>query len=306
MSAIAEHLCNKGNKRYSKVGKTVENILWQNFTISKDIKTLFKDLFKSKSFIYKYQRPLLDSEINSFANQDNLSYEDSLLFIYLQGKLQSFPYSTNIKQVVIDEAQDYNKLQYIILRKIFPNASFTILGDINQNINPYYQYESLYELKEILGDIKYIELNKTYRSSPEIIEYSNKILGLEHAVSVRHSNNYPVIIDKPKDIYDQLRKDIEEGRKTHKKIAIITKNHEEAKNLYESLKDDFKDLNYLSEKSENFNHNLVIIPSYLSKGLEFDLVIVYTDIDNQYREEEKNLFYVVVTRAQHQLKVYNQ
>ncbi len=306
MSTIAEHLCNQGNKKYSKVGKTIENMLWQNFTISKDIITLFKELFKSKSFIYKYQRPLSDSEINSFANQETLYYEDSLLFIYLQGKLQDFPYSANIKQVVIDEAQDYNKLQYIILRKIFPNASFTILGDINQNINPYYKYKSLYELKDILGDIKYIELNKTYRSSPEIIEYSNKILGLEHAVSVRHSNNYPVSIDKPKDIYRKLKEDIEEGRKTHKKIAIITKNHEEAEYLYNSLKNDFQDLNYLSEKSENFNHNLVIIPSYLSKGLEFDLVIVYTNIDNQYREEEKNLYYVVVTRAQHQLKVYNQ
>lgn len=306
MSAIAEHLCNLGNKKYGKVGRTIENKLWENFNISKDIKILFKNLFKSRSFTYLYKEELSDSEINSFTNATNLFYEDCLLFIYLQGKLESFPYSSLIKQVVIDEAQDYNKLQYMILKKIFPNASFTILGDINQNINPYYKYKSLHDLQEVFGEVKYLELNKTYRSSPEIIEYSNKILGLEHAVSVRHSNNYPVVIEQMTDLYKQLKQDIEEGKKHHTKVAIITKSHEEAQDIYELLKDDFNELNYLSERSENFNHNLVVIPSYLSKGLEFDFVIAYTDINNKYSDDEKNLYYVVVTRAQHQLKIYNQ
>ncbi|HHT38208.1 MAG TPA: UvrD-helicase domain-containing protein [Mollicutes bacterium] len=303
---IAEHICNRENKRISKVGKTIQNILWKNLNVSKDIKVLFKNLFKSDAFIKKYNETLSDNEINKFINQKTLFYEDSLLLIYLQGKLQSFPYSSVIKQVVIDEAQDYSKLQYIILKKIFPYASYTVLGDINQNINPYYKYNSLYDLKDILGDTKYVELNKTYRSSPEIIEYTNKIMGLKHAVSIRHSNNFPVICENPVDLYAQLKDDIKEGQKHHKKIAIVTKNNEEAKMLYDMLKNDFEDINYLSEYSENFNHNLVIIPSYLSKGLEFDLVIVYTDKDNKYKNNEKNLYYVVTTRAQHQLKIYNQ
>ena len=54
------------------------------------------------------------------------------------------------------------------------------------------------------------------------------------------------------------------------------------------------------------NPNLIIIPSYLSKGLEFDYTIVYTDINNFYKESEKYLFYVAVTRCQHELVVYNQ
>lgn len=40
------------------------------------------------------------------------------------------------------------------------------------------------------------------------------------------------------------------------------------------------------------NPNLVIIPAYLAKGLEFDFVIVYTDFNNHYLKEEKYLFYV--------------
>ncbi|MDD4036436.1 MAG: AAA family ATPase [Bacilli bacterium] len=303
---ISEYICNKEVKSFRKYGRTINNKLWASLNTKRDIKELFKALFKSESFIKTYGKELSDQDINSFINRKILYYEDSLLFIYLQGKLQSFPYSSLIKQIIIDEAQDYSKLQYIILRKIFPRSSFTILGDINQNINPYYKYSSLNDLKEVFGNIKYLELTKTYRSSPEIIEYSNKIMGLKHIVSIRKSNNCPVIEDNPSNIYETLKNDIIEGKKIHKKIAVITKSHEEAKYLYEMLKDDFPDINYLSEASVEFNRDLVIIPSYLAKGLEFDLVIVYTDKNNKYKENEKTLYYVVVTRAQHELKIYNQ
>lgn len=297
---MAEHICNVENKKYGRYGKTIINRLWDSLNIERDMKVLYKNIFKSNAF------NLSDREINSFVNGKMLLYEDSLLWIYLQGKLRSFPYSSMIKQIVIDEAQDYTKLQYIILKKIFPKASFTILGDINQNINPYYKYNSLNELSSILGECKYLGLTKTYRSSPEIIEFANKILGLKHVVSVRVSDNCPVIEDSPSNIYDRLKEDIVEGQKKYKKIAIITKSNEEAERLYNILSKSFPGINYLSEHSERFNHDLVILPSYLAKGLEFDLVIVYTDKSNKYKDDEKYLYYVVVTRAQHELRVYNQ
>ena len=306
LELMSEHICDVEKKSQGKYRKTIHSKLWNSFGVSRDIKVLFKNMFKSKYFIDKYGKELSDKEINDFVEQRILNYEDCLLFIYLQGKLQTFPYSSVIKQIVIDEAQDYNRLQYIILKKIFPKASFTILGDINQNINPYYKYSSLDELKEIISDAKYFELNKTYRSSPEIIEYSNKIMGLQYAVSIRHSNNNPVVFYNPIDEYNQLKLDIEEGKKQYSKIAIITKGCDEAERLYNMLKTSFPEINYLSEHSENFNHDLVVLPSYLSKGLEFDLVIAYTDKNNKYKDEEKNLYYVVITRAQHQLKIYNQ
>ena len=45
---------------------------------------------------------------------------------------------------------------------------------------------------------------------------------------------------------------------------------------------------------------------YMAKGLEFDSVIIYTDKDNKYTNDEKYLYYVAITRAQHKLIVYNQ
>ena len=61
-------------------------------------------------------------------------------------------FNTNhiIKQVVIDEAQDYNKLQYQIIKRTFKTANYTILGDTNQTINPYYKFKSLEELRDVL------------------------------------------------------------------------------------------------------------------------------------------------------------
>ena len=50
---------------------------------------------------------------------------------------------------------------------------------------------------------------------------------------------------------------------------------------------------------------IMIIPSYLAKGLEFDAVIVSNASAGQYAESERNLFYVVLTRALHKLEIYH-
>ncbi len=268
----------------------------------KDYKSIYKEFFTSK-----YCRvTLTDLEINSFINKDTINYEDSLLFAYIKGNLEGFRYEGNIKQVVIDEAQDYNKLQYIIISKIFRRADFTILGDINQNINPYYRYKSLKELENIFkGDTKYLELLKTYRSSPEIINYTNKILNLNHVNAIRKTANKPVIFRKGNiNLNDSLLNDINTLKSKYKSIAIITKDYKEAYKVYDLLKDNIK-ISLVEEKTKEFFKELIIIPAYLSKGLEFDAVIAYNNRENSYRKNEKNLLYVACTRAQHELYVYN-
>lgn len=62
---------------------------------------------------------LTPEEISSFIDKKVLNYEDSILLAYLKGMLSGFSYEQSIKQVVIDEAQDYTTLQYIIISKIF-------------------------------------------------------------------------------------------------------------------------------------------------------------------------------------------
>lgn len=211
-----------------------------------------------------------------------------------------------IEQTIIDEAQDYNKLQYILLKKILKKSKFTILGDINQTINPYYQYKSLNDLSDIFDSSNYLELNKTYRSSPEIIEHTNKILNLNLVSAIRRDTKIPVIFRNKDNIKDQMIYDIKTLQRKCKSIAIITKTDTEANSIYKMLKSSFKDLVLISNGSNNFNRKLVVIPSYMSKGLEFDASIVYTDKNNKYTFDERYLYYVSCTRSQHYLIIYNQ
>ena len=269
-----------------------------NFMLN--IKDIYRNFFKSNFTKYK----LTDAEIKYFIDRKELNYEDSLIYAYIKGLLNGFNYEGNIKQVIIDEAQDYNLLQYIIIKNIFKKASFTILGDINQNINPYYEYKSLEDLTNIFEDSIYIELTKTYRSTEKIVEYTNKILNLNHTAAIRKDNQKDVIIRKN---IDNLKKTLIEDinyLSKYNKTAIITKDYDEASKLYELLKDEY-DISLLDYDTKRFNKNLVITPAYTAKGLEFDSVIVYNNRENSYKKNEKKLLYVACTRAQHELIIYN-
>lgn len=304
---IAEKICNNYYNGKMTNKKSIVSKLTKLLNHQKDIKTIYKNFYHSKYFIESYKKELSESDIKSFVTGKVINYEDACLFIYIKSLLEGFNYQGMIKQVVIDEAQDYNKLQYKIIKNIFQNSGFTILGDVNQTINPYYKYNSLKELEEIFDeDTKYLELSKTYRSSKEIIEYTNKILGLDHVIAIRKENNLPVLLRKEENLKEQLSNDIKNLKKEYKSIAIITKTDDEADKLYELLKEDNKEISLLKSNTEKFNRDLIIVPAYTAKGLEFDSVIIYTKNDNKYTKEEKYLYYVACTRAQHQLIVYNQ
>ena len=278
--------------------KTIEKQLYERVNLSRDLIKIYINFFNSK-----FSQMNKDvSYIND--NRNLLNYDDACLYVYMKCKLFGYNYNTYIKQIVIDEAQDYSMGQLKLINKIFKNASYTILGDINQTINPYYKYNSLADLTNLFDSSKYIELTKTYRSSEEIIQFSNKVLGLNHVTAIRRGANQPVIERKEDDLYEQLLNDIEECKKCGKSLAIVTKNDSECDKIYKLLKN--TDISKIDNNSKKFNRKFVVVPVYMAKGLEFDSVIIYTDKDNQFTNSEKYLYYVAITRAQHKLIVYNQ
>ena len=302
MEEIASKLSSNNYKGSNKKKATYLKLMYENSNFKHDLKAIMKEFYLSE-----YCRIKLDEKtINGFINNDSINYEDALVFAYLKGRLEGFLYDGNIRQVVIDEAQDYNRLQYIIINEIFKKADFTILGDINQNINPYYHYDSLEELSNLFrGETKYIELLKTYRSSPEIINYTNKILGLNHVNAIRKTLNKPVIIRKGvEDIRKSLIEDISKLKREYKSVCVITKDMREAELLFDLVKDTLE-ISLVDHNTKSFHKDLVIMPAYVSKGLEFDSVVVYNNRDNSYKNNERNLLYVACTRAQHELYIYN-
>lgn len=294
---IAEKLSEANYKGSSKKKPTYKKMIMENSSFVKDYKDIFMGFFSSEFCKIRMN----DEELRKFNRSKTIGYDDALLFVYMKGLLEGFPYEKDIRQVVIDEAQDYNYLQYLIISKIFRNSNFTILGDVNQTINPYYKYDSLDILANIFKQSKCISLTKTYRSSPEIIEFTNKILGLNHVCAIRKTESVPLIhrTDNSK-----ILDDINYLRDKYKSVAVITRDNNTAVKLYEEMKDIIP-ISLLNGQSEEFNKELVVLPAYLAKGLEFDSVIVYSDGDSKYLKNEKNLLYVACTRAQHELIVYS-
>ena len=302
MEEIADKLSSNNYKGSSKKKATYLKLMYENCNFKHDLKDILRQFYLSEFCRFK----LDEKTVKSFIDSDEINYEDALVFTYLKGRLEGFIYDGNIRQVVIDEAQDYNRLQYIIINEIFKKADFTILGDINQNINPYYHYDSLEDLSNLFnGDTKYIELLKTYRSSPEIINYTNKILNLNHVNAIRNTMNKPVIIRKGvENISNSLIEDISKLKREYKSVALITKDMKEAEHLYDLVKDTLE-ISLVDHNTKSFHKDLVIMPAYVSKGLEFDSVVVYNNRDNSYKNNERNLLYVACTRAQHELYIYN-
>ena len=301
IDSIGEKLSEKFYKGSHKKKPTFIKSLKKSSNFNNSIIDIMKMFYQSDYSKYK----LDDKVLKNMFNTNIINYEDALIYTYIKGLLYGFNYEGDIKQVVIDEAQDYNYLQYLIISKIFKKADFTILGDINQNINPYYKYDNLQKIGEVFnGDTKYIELLKTYRSSPEIVAFTNKILKLNHVSAIRQSTNKEVVIRKDTDLKYSLIDDINRLQNIYNSIAIITKDENESNKLYNLLKDD-TNVSIVDSETKNFNRHLLIIPAYLAKGLEFDSVIVYNDRDNTYRKNERNLLYVACTRAQHELFIYN-
>ena len=288
---ISKRIASNNYEGSTKNASSIEKKLKELLNIKLDLKDIFNNFYQSEYSKYKDK-----------VNDKYLYYEDACIFLYIKSLLVGFNTNHVIKEIVIDEAQDYNKLQYLIIKKTFKTSNYTILGDTNQTINPYYKYDSLEELTSIFESSKYITLTKTYRSTGKIIDYTNKILGLNHVTAIRNDKASDIIFRNNITKNDFLT-DINNLKTISKSIAIITKNDKEAEKVYNMLKDDLDIM--LIDGFSHIKRDLVVVPSYVAKGLEFDSVIIYTDEDNKYQEKDKYLFYVACTRAQHNLIIYN-
>ncbi len=295
---IAEKINNSYFKGAKGDKKSIMSKLKKVSNFYNDYKKIYKVMFDSLVFKNYYKKEFSRLENNNNLSDKVLNYEDSTPFIYLKCLLEGFPYQVAMRHVVIDEAQDYTYLQYKIIRKIFKNANFTILGDVNQTVNPFYKYDNLKVLLDLYEDGEYIELNKTYRSSPEIIEYANKVLNLKHVSAIRRATSTPVIKRSIRDL-KHIGRDINYLHKKYKSVCVITKSIDEAKAIVKAFEKNYKIISLIDINTESFNTELVVSPAYGVKGLEFDACVIINNFSS-----DANLYYVAVTRAQHELIVY--
>ncbi|KPU45205.1 helicase IV [Oxobacter pfennigii] len=239
-----------------------------------------------------------------------LYYEDQTPLLYLKGAFGDLPKTTDIKYVIIDEAQDYTPLQYEVFHQLFDHASITMLGDLNQSINPYMNVGDYNNISHIFSEDNtcIMSLSKSYRSTAEITRFSRKLLNKEvTAESVARHGDEPIVFGFNKEEYikERIHRDIIKYKgKGYKSIGVITRTKKQAKEVYDYLKDRVE-IKVLIDDDEEFLNDVIVIPAYLAKGLEFDVVIIFNAGEGNYNsEEERLLLYTALTRALHVLCVY--
>ena len=265
--------------------------------INNNLKKYFVVLNKKVKDIYIDILNINNIDIKNII-KNKLEIEDIPSLIYIKYKLSGNEIFNHYKHIVIDEAQDYGVFNFYVLKKIFRNATFSIYGDLAQSLYSYRSLSNWESLNIIFEDLEIMKLNKSYRTTIEIMEEANKInelLKLDKAIPViRHGDEVEYT---KKDIIELLK----ELKNDYKTIAIITKTQEEANVLYNKINKEI-DINLINSNNLNYNSDINILPSYLSKGLEFDSVIITSK--NKYKKEsvlDMKLLYVSMTRALHKL-----
>lgn len=234
----------------------------------------------------------------------------------MKAKLEGIDEPYKMKSIFIDEAQDYSYFQFVAMKEGFETDLFTIVGDLAQGIHSYRGLNSWEPLvTEIFPNANYHALQKSYRTTIEIMHLANDILSIMGKdlpivqPVIRHGDKPRFTKIDPSNL-QQVRERLEEDIQSLKgqelnSIAIIGKNDSECLRLYKMLENSNLPIQLLEEKEDMKKGSVVIVPSYLSKGLEFDAVLIVT-LEEAYSEEELDikLLYVAMTRPMHRLYLY--
>ena len=290
---------------------------WRGITCNDIYVNLFKDdeMFElaTANKIPKSLAEYIKSDVISNSEKGIIDEDDLPVLFYIHTLLEGIDEKEKFKHIVVDEAQDYSPFQIYLINSLSKGNSLTLVGDLAQGIYHYKGIKSWNDITEGVfnGKATFITLSQSYRSTVEIIEFANSTLdaqglGLKSAKPVlRHG-------DKPEVIKSVSRKNsvviIEEIiRKLHSNgkhsIAIITKTYNEGKILEKELKK-HTNINFTLVKGnekESINTDVIIIPAYLTKGLEFDGTIIYNPTEKNYPDNilSQRLLYVALTRALH-------
>lgn len=241
-----------------------------------------------------------------------LNYEDAIAIAYLHLRIYGLNAYRNIKQVVIDEAQDYYPLQYEIFRLLFPNAKFTVLGDINQTLAKQEDVTFYEQIQKILNkkNSSLITLDKSFRCTNEILEFSLQFI--EHRPEIESFNRKgekPQVVSfkSHTELQDAIMKEVNLCReKGFETICLICKTEKNAVHLFRDLQNKL-DIRLIKDNKIESLKGTFIMPVYMSKGLEFDAVIV-CDVNarNYSDEDDRKLLYVECTRALHRLSLFGE
>ena len=280
------------------------------------VKEKFMKMYETRDLYVLYSRFLKSGGYPALPRASyekrHLRYEDVYPVLYMKYSLLRQTSDSHIKHLVVDEMQDYSRMQYLILKKMFP-CRMTILGDKAQTMDEKTQDVCGF-LPKIFGrDVRKIVMNKSYRNTVEIAQYANSIVGIKD-MELFERHGAPVEEQELASMSEALKRvldSLKTGDDTFETAAVILRTEGEALAAYTFLKEAMEisgldadgKISYLDRNSSNFRKGLTVTTFYLAKGLEFDQVFSVfpkkdqTPLVNQAR-------YIAATRALHELHMY--
>lgn len=245
-------------------------------------------------------------------DEGKLFYEDATPFLLLKELILGFQTNSSIKHLVVDEAQDYSPFQFEFLRRLFPAARMTVLGDFNQAIFAHAsEMVDFNTLTNLYGpdETEVINIARSYRSTKPIIEFTRRLVpNGERIIPFDRDGERPALkqVADHEELHCSIVSKVAEFQGLGlNSIAIICKSAKESKRAYEALSG-IDEIKLLKSNSIEYEQGVVVVPSYLSKGIEFDAVIIYDASENVYSDESlRRVFYTACTRAMHYLQLYS-
>ncbi len=284
-----------------------------------DVYALYTKLFEDEAAFFRLAEGLaLPGNINAILayTRENLAksaggappYEDALALSFLHQRASgaAFP---DIRQAVVDEAQDYRPLHFALLARLFPNARFTVLGDIDQTLEKREDLSFYDGVRGMLNKEKsaLVTMDKSFRCTNEILAFGARFLDRPAPESFNRGGGAPAIhaAKSGHELDELILREIEACKaKGLGSIALITKTRREAEDVFKRLKAQTPIKLALESSGEELT-GAFVIPVFLSKGLEFDAVLILDADDAHYHtEDDKKLLYICATRALHRLSVF--
>ncbi len=239
---------------------------------------------------------------------------DLAALAYLYKRTKETEVISEAHHIVIDEAQDFGMMVYHCLSDCIKDCTYTIMGDVSQNIRFGFGLNDWEDLKNLfLKDPMsgFGVLNKSYRNTVEISHFATRILRHGKTAAypadpiIRHGEPVNVTAVTPDRLYEealfQCRQWQKKGLPT---IAVICRDQKSADKTARELGKHVTILETDPEKAE-FGNGIMVLPVEYTKGLEFDAVLILNPTRKEYPADDGHarLLYVAATRALHELCV---
>lgn len=240
----------------------------------------------------------------------NITNTDISIYLYLFDLISGKYPNKEIHYLFVDEVQDYTSFQLAYLQYNFPRAKFTLLGDLNQAIFTHENSNGIInDLKTMFDEekTKIIKLNKSYRSTAQITDFTKYLLTQDNQIeSFSRDGSLPMIteVTSSDQAYQSLLRIVEANNQEDETTAIIGKNLQECQTIINQLEKLDVQASLIQTENQRLLNGVIVISSYLAKGLEFDAVVMWDASDENYGSlTEQQLVYTICTRAMHKLDI---